>query len=103
MDKLFHFVQKIKSSLKFPTLQLLYQCSLQLSEEKISPVCQLSVHGKGALCCAKIQMCFDCMSIGFLFVEMNSGGRPLNMGCFHSCSNTVQSNNLCLQRNKYII
>lgn len=34
MDKLFHFVQKIKSSLKFPTLQLLDQCSLQLSEEE---------------------------------------------------------------------
>lgn len=34
MDKLFHFVQKITSSLKFPTLQLLYQCSLQLSEEE---------------------------------------------------------------------
>lgn len=34
MDKLFHFVQNIKSSLKFPTLQLVYQCSLQLSEEE---------------------------------------------------------------------
>lgn len=34
MDKLFYFVQKIKSSLKFPTLQLLYKCSLQLSEEE---------------------------------------------------------------------
>lgn len=34
MDKSFHFVQKIKSSLKFPTLQLLCQCSLQLSEEE---------------------------------------------------------------------
>lgn len=34
MDKLFHFVLKIKSSLKFPILQLLYQCSLQLSEEE---------------------------------------------------------------------
>lgn len=34
MDKLFHFAKKIKSSLKFPTLQLLYQCSLQLSEEE---------------------------------------------------------------------
>lgn len=71
-----------------------------LIEKKTLPVCQRSVHGKGVLCCAIIQMCFGCMSIGLLFVEMSSGGRPVNMGCFHSCSNTVQSNNLCLQRKK---